>query len=643
VTESRVRIRMKVLAGLVVFMFGALTTRLWFLQVLATDEFLKQADDNQVRLVPIQPLRGQILDRDGKVLIGNRASTVVTIDRKLVPADQIDGVLFRLSELLHVPVQDMADRMTSVKYLPYQPIPIAEDVSKEAVFYIKEHSNLFPGVEYRVDSIRDYQQGDLAAHLMGSAGEISAEQLKEPDFVARGYRPGDIVGKGGVEAVYEEWLHGTSGTRGIQVNAQGRVLDPDFGSQPPTPGDNVILSLDSKVQKLAEQSLELGIRVARQTQDDNGAYFKATGGAAIVMDPKNGQIVAMASNPSFDPSIFQGGVSKKEFAALTNPRNGQPLLNRAIAGVYPAGSTFKPFIAAAALKEGFASPNGFYNCPRDYEVPIDPTHRKFHNWEPVDHGPITLAQALIISCDTVFYQFGFDFWQKYFRSGNKNELMQKDLFQMGFGQRTGIDLPGEQPGRIPTEAYERKIYKAYPKVFGRYYGWVPGDSVNLSIGQGFLLVTPLQLAMAYSAIANGGRILQPHIGLKIQTAEGKTVEQIRSKLLGRLPISKAQVAYLRQALTGVPEQGTAQGAFAGFPFGQVSVAGKTGTADIPPNKQPFSWFAAMAPAGGPRYVVVAMVEQAGHGSTTAAPVVRRILEGLFGIKSTKLVTGATVD
>jgi penicillin-binding protein 2 len=632
---------MKVLAGLVVFMFAALTTRLWFLQVLATDQFVQEANQNQVRLVPLEPLRGEIRDRNGHLLVGNRASTVVTIDRRQVPPDQMDGVLFRLSQLLAVPVQDIVDRLSSVKYLPYQPIPIAEDVPKEMIYYILEHRRLFPGVFYEIDSVRAYPDGELGAHLLGSVGEISADELKDQSF--KGYRPGDIVGKGGVESVYERWLHGSSGTRGIQVNAQGRVLDNNFGSTPATPGDNLVLSLDEKVQKLAEQSLEDGIKLARQTQDSNGDFFKATGGAVIVMDPRNGQVLALASNPTFDPSIFLGGLSKREFGTLTSPKSGYPLLDRAIAGTYPAGSTFKPFIAAAALKEGFASPTGFYGCPPDYHVPIDPTNRKFHNWEAVDHGSITLAEALVISCDTVFYQFGYDFWLKYFRSGKTNELMQKDLFQMGFGDPTGIDLPGEQAGRIPTEPFLRATYKQYPKVFGKYYGWLPGDSVNLSIGQGFLLVTPLQLAAAYSAIANGGRVFQPHLGLRVETPDGKVVEAVKPKVIGHLPISRRTAEYLRQALTGVPERGTAEFAFQGFPLDQVPVAGKTGTADIPPHSQPYSWFAAMAPAGNPRYVVVAMVEQAGHGSTTAAPVVRRILEGLFGFRPTKLAAGVTVD
>src|SRR5205823_2970632 len=252
-TESRTRTRLKVLAGLVVFMFAALTTRLWFLQVLATDQFSLQASQNQVRLVPIEPLRGLILDRTGKVLVGNRASTVVLVDRKAMVGRE-DEVLFRLSKLLDVPVGDILDRLDSQRYLPYQPIPVAEDVAKEKVFYIREHPELFPGVSYELAALRDYPNGDLAAHILGYVGEISSDQLDEPAF--RGYRPGEVVGKAGVEATYEKELQGKRGIRELQVNAQGKVLDEDFGVTPPKPGDNVELSIDVGVQKLAERSLQ---------------------------------------------------------------------------------------------------------------------------------------------------------------------------------------------------------------------------------------------------------------------------------------------------------------------------------------------------------------------------------------------------
>jgi penicillin-binding protein 2 len=644
-SESKTRLRMKVLAACVVFMFASLTTRLWFLQVLASDQFVNLAKENQVRLVPITPLRGQVLDRNGSALVGNMPTTQILIDRSGL-GEQPDRVLYRLSNLLHVPVTQFVDRMKSVRYLPYQPVPVAEDVSRQAIFYIEEHRDLFPGVSYGFEAERSYPQGDLAAHILGYLGPITADQLKLKAFDR--YQQTEIVGQAGVEAAYEHWLHGVDGYREIQVNAQGRILNDDFGGQAPIPGDNVMLSIDSKVQRIAEQSLQAGIQLARHTPDRaSGRNLAATGGAAIVMDPRSGQVLAMASNPTFDPSIFNGGLSTAEATQLdlnakVSPSHNNPFLNRAMQGLYPPGSTFKPFVAAAALKQGFASPNGTYNCPAGYVAPVDPQHHVFHNWDPVDRGFITLSTALTISCDTVFYQYGYDFWVQYARSGHRDESFQRDLSQMGFGQFTHVDIPGEQPGRIPDVTYEKALYQRNPKVYGHFYGWLPGDSLALAIGQGFITVTPLQLAMAYSAIANGGTLYAPHVGWKVEAQDGKVLATVRPQKIGRLPISPARVAFIRQALTNVPLTGTAAAAFLGFPLTQIPVAGKTGTADIPP-RQPISWFACMAPANHPRYVVVVMVEQGGHGATTAAPIARRILEGLFGLQRSKLEAGNVVD
>jgi len=645
-TEGKTRTRMKVLAAVVVFMFAALTTRLWFLQVLATDQFTRLAAQNQLRLVPITPLRGEILDRNGNVLVENQPSTVVLVDRSELRG-QGDQVLYRLSSLLHIPVSKFVTRLNSVKYSPYQPVPVAEGVTKDQIFYIEEHASAFPGVSYRLDSHRTYPDGALAAHILGYMGPISADQLKQKGFA--GYQPTELVGQSGVEGAYERWLHGTDGYRALQVDAQGRVLDSEVGGTIPKEGDNLVLSIDRRIQQLAQRSLNLGIDLARNTADKvSGRYLAATGGAAIVMDPRNGQVLALASNPTFDPSIFVDGLTTREAATLDlNPRlpptHNDPFLDRATQGLYPAGSTFKPFVAAASLKEGFATQNGRYNCPAGYAVPIDPQHHVFHNWDPVDLGSLTLPEALTVSCDTVFYQFGYDFWLRYIRSGKQDEVFQRDLGQMGFGQFTHVDLPGEQPGRIPTYDYVQRVYKNNPKVYGPFYGWLPGDSLNLSIGQGYLTVTPLQMADAFSAIANGGTLWQPHLGLRIQSPDGKVVQNIAPRATGKFPISRQRVLFLRNALTQVTVSGTASAAFAGFPLSQIPVAGKTGTADIPP-RQPISWFAAIAPANNPRYVVVAMVEQGGHGATTAAPIVRRILEGLFGLQTpNKLRAGNVVD
>jgi penicillin-binding protein 2 len=651
-TETRIKTRMKVLAGLVVFMFAALTTRLWFLQVLASEQFSAAADENQLRLVRIAPLRGQIVDRHGKPLVINRSSTIVLVDRSDPEFQRdSDAVMFRLSNLLHIPLEDLLDRLGSRKYLPYQPIPVAEDVSKESVFFIREHPDDFPGVSYELGAVREYPEGSLAAHLLGYVGEISDTQLEDPALP--GYRPGDIVGKAGVEASYERYLHGKPGIRAVQVNAQGRVLDEDFneGAQPSAPGNSLVLAIDLDAQRLAERSLSLGIRVARQTLDaTSGVDLKATGGSAIVMDPKTGRVLAMASNPTYDPDLFTGGLSSREALGLDlcapkkgrpcpKPSHNNPLLDRALLAAYPPGSTFKPFVAAAAIKDGFASLGGSYHCPPEIEY----GGVTFHNWDLSTNTYYSMTDALAHSCDTVFYGFAIRWWQQYYRSGRTDELMQRDLRQMGFGKKTGIDLPADAAGRVPTEQYTHDLYKEHPEVFGKYYGWLPGFYINMSIGQGFMLTTPMQLAVAYSALANGGTLYAPRVGYQVETPAGKTVRTIKPEKVGRLPLSRRTTLALRDSLTRVTTNGTGAFSFQGFPLDRIPVAGKTGTADIT-GKQPFSWFAAMAPANNPKYVVVVMVEQGGHGSTTAAPIVRRILEGLFEVENkSKLQAGLNVD
>jgi len=522
-------------------------------------------------------------------------------------------------------------------------VPVAEGVDPRSIVYIEEHKQLFQGVTYGVDAGRRYPFGSLAAHVLGYTGEISQEQLDQQPF--QDYKPGEIVGKAGVELEYEKYLQGIRGTRGIRVNAQGRVLDDTFGGQAPVSGDNVVLAIDQRIQELTQRSLAQGINLARHTTDAERGLLKATGGAAVVMDPRNGQVLALASYPTFDPSMFSGGISTKDFAALMDPAANYPLLDRAIQSGAPAGSTFKPFVLASALREHFVRTDHYYPCPPEWRVPgSDPSVPAFGNWDPVNRGSISLAESLKISCDTVYYPMGWDFWTKYYGSNRKNEAMQDDLRRMGFGLPTGIDLPSEFGGIIPTQQYKKQLFQSAPSVYGKDYRWYPGDYVNMSIGQGFVQVTPMQLAVAYSAIANGGTLWEPHVALKIESPDGKTVEKIDPKATGRLPVQSRFVSYIKQALRGVVEPGgTAGTAFAGFPLTQIPVAGKTGTALVDP-KQPYSWFAAMAPADHPRYVVVAMVEQGGHGATTAAPLVRRILEGLFGVGSTgQLQTGGVSD
>jgi penicillin-binding protein 2 len=359
------------------------------------------------------------------------------------------------------------------------------------------------------------------------------------------------------------------------------------------------------------------------------------------MDPTTGAIKALASAPSFDPSLFVRSMSSDEYERRFGAARSYPLLDRAIQGLYPPGSTYKPFVLLSALRRGIVSTTDYYPCPPSWAVPEDPLHEVFHNWTTANLGSISLAQALYDSCDTVFYPIGYEYWRRYYPPTDPPvEQIQRDLQAFGFGQLTHVDLPFEQQGRVPDAAWKSAIHKQYPKSFPDGQ-WFPGDFVNMSIGQGDTLVTPLQLAAAYSAIQNDGRACPPHVFDRTQEADGRVLHSWHARC-PRIPFLQAQIEYVRQALTQVPVQGTAASAFIGFPFSQVQVAGKTGTAQVF-GQQDYSWFAAMTEAQGKQYVVVALVEQGGHGSSTAAPIVRRVIEGLYGLTNTQFIYGGVTD
>ncbi len=652
-TQGRALGRLKVLAGLLAFMLAALVTRLWFLQVLAAEDYRELARNNSVRLVEVPAPRGRILDANGDVLVGNRLSLVLTVNRQEL-GDRAEEVLLRLSELLGVSARELGRQMQDPRYYSYQPVPIARDVPEEVWYFIAEHREDFPGVVAVEVPVRTYPHGELAAHVLGYVGEISGEELQQERF--RDYAPGDVVGKTGVEAVYERYLRGTKGLEKYLVNAEGETVRR-LGGQAPEPGDDLVLGIDLRIQRLVERSLAEGMARARAVFDAaSGRTLRADAGAALVVDPDTGAIVAMASLPSFDPRIFQLPPAEFERAwrRLTSPSANSPLTNRAIAGRYPPGSTFKPLVALAAMRHGIASPAGYYPCPPAYTVPGDP-NTVFRNWTSADFGTISLADALRVSCDTVFYRFGYEFWQLLppraqgllTVASPSREVLQADLAAFGFGVAPRLDLPGASGGRLPTARWKyREFEDDWRRVdlYNRCIAfWCPGDSINMAIGQGFVEVTPLQLAMAYAAVANGGRLCVPHVGLRVvDPVTGETVHRVRPRCPRRLPWDAAQLAFIRRALATVPAAGTAALAFRGFPLAEVPVAGKTGTAEVP-GKQDFSWFAAMAPVEDPRYVVVVVVEQGGHGSTTAAPIARSILEGLFGLPPSGFVSGGVAD
>lgn len=633
-TEGNWSVRLKVLASVVAFMFAALITRLWFLQVLAQGKYQERAFANRYEFASIPAPRGKILDRTGEELVTNRASTVVTIEKQKV--GNAEDLLLRLSNVLDVSAEELAERLNDPDYGPYEPVPVFDDASDQQVIYLEEHRREFPGVAHREIGVRAYPFGSLASHVIGYLGEIGPRELGSSAF--EGYRPGQLVGRGGVEQKYERWLHGRDGFRAFEVNALGKETRGLKGRQP-VAGNDLVLTVHHKIQQVAESSLREGVRIAKQiVHEESGNYLRAPAGAVVVLDPNNGQIIAMASYPTYDPRVFYEGLSQREWEQLNNPSRNFPLNNRAIQAAYPPGSTLKPLVAAAAVEAGYASPNGFYPCPAEFTVPGDTSNTVFRNWRDIDSGVISFARSLIDSCDTVFYQFGLEFYRE---RKIRGELLQQQMRAWGLARPTGIDLSAEAHGRVPDAEWKAKIHAAEPTAYPDAV-WYPGDTINMSIGQGDLLVTPLQLAEAFAALTNGGTLHRPHIGLRVQTPQGEMLRQMAGEVLGQVPVDKKTLRAIRDALRHVPATGTAAGAFAGFPLSSVPVAGKTGTAEVA-GKQPHSWFAAAAPANQPEYVVVAVVEEGGHGSEVAAPIVRRILEALFGLEETPFRAGPVAD
>jgi penicillin-binding protein 2 len=617
---------MTVLAAVIAFMFASLVTRLWFLQVLAAQQYRERAEGNSVRITPIPAPRGRILDRNGEPLVDNVETTQLLIDKDEVR--DVDALLARLSTLLDVPEGELRERYEDPDYLPYQPVPVWENVPEKVIYYVEEHEDEYPAVGYQVVAARRLVQGNLGPHVLGYLGQISPKELEDPSF--SDYLPGQLVGRTGVEQAYEEALRGVDGKKKEVVDADGDVQE-FINKIDPVAGNDLVLAIDADIQRLAQETLEVAVADARNIVDEeSGLYLRANGGSVVVMDPNTGHVLAMASYPSYDPRVFGGGLTEREYERLAEiPSANFPLINRAISGLYPPGSTFKPFVAAAAVKAGYARPGDYYPCPPEFEVPGDTSGTVFHNWKDAHAGTISFAEALIQSCDTVFYPWGLQFWRERQARG---DLFQKELRGWGFGQATGIEIPGEQEGRVPDARWKQEVNAEYPEYFP-YPDWLPGDSINLSIGQGDLLVTPLQLAVAYSALANGGTLYRPQLALQVQDRDGMPIAQFQGEAVGRVPVPQPVLTAISSALRGVvtSEQGTATAAFSGFPLSSHPVAGKTGTSEVA-GKQPHSWFAAFAPAPEPEFVVVAIVEEGGHGSQVAAPIVRRVLEGLLDLE-----------
>jgi penicillin-binding protein 2 len=619
------RFRLTVIGLVVVALFAAVFVRLWYLQVLNASAYRKAAVVNNVRPVFDPATRGVVVAREGTVLVGNQVTETVTLSQNqavLHPA-----VVGRVAALLGMTTAQVKQRLNSPQYSPYRPVPIASGVPMSMVIELREHQSEYPGVSAQPTAVPDYPYGSLAAQLLGYTGPISATELKA--LKAKGYRAGEIIGQDGVEASYDQWLEGKPGVTRYSVDAQGQVVST-LSSTPPQAGDDIQLTLDLPLQQQVQADLQNEMNALRGTTDTaTGLPVKATDGAAVVLNPNNGQVLAMASIPSYDPSVWTNGISEAQYQALIDPANGEPLINRAIAGLYTPGSTFKLATATAALDSGIISPSYVWDDTGTFTVPNCTAGQcVFHDAETSGAGPINIVTALAASVDTFFYNLGYLFYTHQSQYGATP--IQTTASQYGLGVASGIDLPGEASGGIDSQALRVYDHTHYPKYYP-YDTWFAGDQVEMAFGQGETVITPLQLATAYATFANGGTRYVPHVVSDIvDPATGQVAKQFQPVVAGHVNLPPQVRTPLLQGFEGAVASplGTSYGTFQGFPLTQLQVAGKTGTAShLGPNGQqevPTSLFVGFAPATNPQYVVAVVIDQGGYGASGAAPVARQV-------------------
>ena len=632
-TADTPRLRLAIIGIVALSLFAALFARLYFLQVLAAPEYKLQAEANQVRVVSEPAPRGRILDRNGEVLVDNRASNIVAIDRSKVDGDAArDELLTRLSVVLGATPDELRRRYDDRRVSPYTPVPVAKDVPEDVLVLLRERQAEFPAVVAKRVAVRTYPHGNLAAHILGYVGQISQEEM---DANPGEYELGDVIGKAGVERVYEDELRGVDGEMQIEVDAEGtpiRVVE----HRRPVQGNDIVLSIDVNVQRVAEQALQQGLDAARGKPFEENrvtlGLLKADAGAAVVLDAKEGTVIAMASNPTFDLPGLADGISEAEAQALFSESSGAPFTNRAIQGQYAPGSTWKLITADAAVRIGLVPPGFTMHDPGTWTLPGDCTSRGCirRNAGSRAYGTVDMRRALTVSSDVYFYELGAQMWIGRDRYGE--DAMQRVAAELGFGQQSGVPLPSESEGRLASPALRAQLHAESPTAFpeGR---WFTGGNVSLAIGQGELTVTPIQLANAYATFANNGTRWAPNIALRVQRQDGSVVKEISPRVAARVEIPSTARDVIMAGFNGAvsSEEGTAYNAFAGWPHDQIPIAGKTGTAQAPP-RQDTALFVGMAPAYDVRYVTAVVMEQSGFGSSAAAPVSRKIFAQLFGIE-----------
>lgn len=608
--RSRLSLRIAVLGGVAVALFAVLFFRLWNLQVLDGGKYLAEAQNNRTREYRVLAPRGDILARDGEVMVENRTSLALLLATDKLPSDPAEEVkeLTELGELAHMSLHKVRRTIREQEEVAAgAPITLRRDVGYDLVYYLEENQRRFPGVSVQRVFVRRYPDGSRAAHVVGSVGEISERELEEPQY--KGLSPGDEVGQSGAEYVYDKYLRGTPGVTRIQVNALGQPTPGgQLVSEAPTPGDNLVLTIDPEVQAAGEAALaERGLP-----------------GAFVTMNIKNGEILGMGSFPTYDPSIFTHPMTQKQVDALYNDPVAAPILDRATESAYPTGSTYKIITALAALENGVITPqtsifdNGF----------IEIAGEKFKNAGGASYGPLTLVPALQVSSDVFFYELGLRMWDK--------NYLQQWSHELGIARPTGLDLGNESPGLLPSKKWRDELFANGETD----RPWSAGDNVQLATGQGDLQTNPLQLAVAYATLGTGGTVPTPHVAKEVEDAAGRVVKEFEFHPRRQVKIDPGSRQAILEGLheAAQVDPGTAAGVFGGFP---VPIAGKTGTAERPGHADQ-SWFAALAPYPDPRIVTIVTIEEGGFGAESAAPSALAILEAYFNKQATEVSsTGGT--
>jgi penicillin-binding protein 2 len=658
---------------LVISLLATLLGRLWYLQVLAGPQYQQAAADNQVRDIVAAAPRGLIVDDTGKVWATNRTALVIAVDRIALQRqkDSGAGVLLRLADLLHVPITTLQDKITLCgpqapsgcwNGSPYEPIPVSElkddAASTRLALQILDRPEDFKGVSAAPAAVRTYATpgGALASHVLGYLGPISPEELKKLPKAQQDARRSDYVGRTGLEAEYDAYLRGEPGVTQVSVDHLGAVTGT-LSETAAVAGDNLVTSLNANVQSALEKALAGAVSHARALGAGAGGG-PADFAAGVVLDAQTGHVVAMASYPSYNPALWNGGrIDSKAYDAL-RAQKGTPLLDKAFQSAYPPGSSFKLVSTAGLLHDGIASTGGYYDCSQ--------TYKNRHNFEGESGGVISLHQTIVMSCDTVYYRLADQDWARDNRLVQQHKKPVEGVQHMA--RQMGIDLPNATTGHIADrynqlltwkatkgdycKGAKNKSFSSYHRGLDAYYcryGYVfqPGDQMNEDIGQGTVLVSPLQLAVAYSALANGGTVYEPRVAQAIVSPTGEVVKQVAAPVRGHLPVSQSDLTYIRDAMYGVTTEyrGTARGAFAGWPMGRVKVGGKTGTAEVDvEHNLATAWFASFAGIAGqkPRFVTVIMVDKGGQGGVVAAPAARSVWDAIYGVDGKKAAfpTGA---